>query len=144
MENICFFVENVSKTAQYTYTKCRKWCKFQRRKSPWNWRKYLIFCWNVSKTAQYTDTKCRKWCKFQRRKSPVITLEKHEKNDKSLNFQTALNQSIKVQIVFWVVQKIAIDCFDPNPEIHEYRIYNSWTYRDFPCHNAFFDVFEKF
>ena len=73
---------------------------------------------NVSKTAQYTDTKCRKWCKFQRRKSPWKNMKK---NDKSHNFQTALNQSIKVQIVFWVVQKIALDIFRRNPELHEYR-----------------------
>ena len=44
------------------------------------------------------------------------SLEKHVKNGKSSNFQKALKSSNQLQITFWIAEKIAIDCFDPNPK----------------------------
>ena len=39
-------------------------------------------------------------------------MKKHEKIEKSLKFQTSLNQSFILQIVFWTVQKKAMNCFE--------------------------------
>ena len=44
------------------------------------------------------------------------SLKKHVKNGKSSNFQKALKSSNQLQITFWIAEKIAIDCFNPNPK----------------------------
>ena len=38
------------------------------------------------------------------------------KNGKSLIFQKALTSLKRVQITFWIVEKIAEECFNPNPK----------------------------
>ena len=46
-------------------------------------------------------------------------VKKHVKNGKSHNFQKALKSSKKLQIMFWIAEKIAIECFNPNPKYEE-------------------------
>ena len=38
------------------------------------------------------------------------------KNGKSLIFQKSLTSLKRVQITFWIVEKIAVECFNPNPK----------------------------
>ena len=42
--------------------------------------------------------------------------KKHVNNGKSGNLQKVLKLSIRLQIMFLIAEKIAIDCFDPNPK----------------------------
>ena len=49
-------------------------------------------------------------------KTAKKSLKKHVKNGKSSNFQKALKSSNQLQITFRIAEKIAIDCFDPNPK----------------------------
>ena len=42
--------------------------------------------------------------------------KKREKNGKSLIFQKSLTSLKRVQIAFWIVEKIAEECFNPNPK----------------------------
>ena len=49
-------------------------------------------------------------------------MKKTRKMSKSKFFQMSVNQSIWVQIVFWIVQKKALGIFDPNPEPHQYSL----------------------
>ena len=53
---------------------------------------------------------------FYMQKTKKKSLKKHVKNGKSSNFQKALKSSNQLQITFWIAEKIAIDCFDPNPK----------------------------
>ena len=46
-------------------------------------------------------------------------VEKHVKSGKSGNFQKVLKSSIRLQITFWIAEKVAIDCFNPNPKYEE-------------------------
>ena len=56
---------------------------------------------------------------FYMQKTAKKSLEKHVKNGKSSNFQKALNSSNQLQITFWIAEKIAIECFNPNPKYEE-------------------------
>ena len=42
--------------------------------------------------------------------------QKTVKKGKSLIFQKSLTILKRVQITFWIVEKIAEECFDPNPK----------------------------
>ena len=49
--------------------------------------------------------------------SPVWNhCKKTWKNGKSLIFQKSLTSLKRVQIAFWIVEKIAEECFNPNPK----------------------------
>ena len=56
------------------------------------------------------------------------SLKKHVKNGKSSNFQKALKSSNQLQITFWIAEKIAIDCFNPNPKYE--KIHNADVWED--------------
>ena len=42
--------------------------------------------------------------------------QKTSKNGKSLIFQKSLTSLKRVQITFWIAEKIAEECFNPNPK----------------------------
>ena len=52
-------------------------------------------------------------------KTAEIDVKKLVKNGKSLNFQNRLKSSNQLQITFWVAEKIAIECLNPNPKIEK-------------------------
>ena len=56
---------------------------------------------------------------FYMRKTGKNYVKKHVKNGKSGNFQKVLKSSIRLQITFWIAEKIAIECFNPNPKYEE-------------------------
>ena len=45
-----------------------------------------------------------------------IIAKKREKNGKPHIFQKSLTSLKRVQITFWIVEKIAEECFNPNPK----------------------------
>ena len=62
---------------------------------------------------------------------------------KAHDFKTHLNPSNRVQNRFGVVEKIAIECFDPNPE-NQKKIINSISLQlKFSCQLALFKGFQK-
>ena len=70
-------------------------------------------------------------------------MKKTRKMSKSNFFQMSVNQSIWVQIVFWIVQKKALGIFWPESRTPPVFPKNPWRNRDFPCQMSFFDVFSK-
>ena len=53
---------------------------------------------------------------FYMQKTAKNRLKNMSKMEKSSNFQKALKSSNQLQITFWIAEKIAIDCFNPNPK----------------------------
>ena len=107
-------------------------------------KKSLIYRWNVQKVIDFNNAKndVKKWkndhfhaflCNFTIcvwTKNQIMSIfymhktgknhvKKHVKSRKSRNFQKLLKSSIRLQITFWMAEKIAIDCFDPNPKYEE-------------------------
>ena len=126
-----------SKNESFSAKKYQNSCKYQYEKS-------LIYGWNVKKVIHFTNSKMIKkvkkkhhfhiflsffticiWTKnqitliFYMRKTWKKCIKKHVKNEKSCNFQKVLKSSILLQITFWIAEKIAIDCFNPNPKYEE-------------------------
>ena len=108
------------------------------------YEKTLIYRWNVQKVIDFNNAKndVKKWkidhfhaflCNFTIcvwTKNQIMSIfymhkigkdhvKKHVKSRKSRNFQKLLKSSIRLQITFWIAEKIAIDCFDPNPKYEE-------------------------
>ena len=103
--------------------------------------KCLIYWWNDQKVICFNNAKIG-WKKSKKRhfhtfscnfpicmlmKSEIISIfymqittknhvKKHVKNGKSHNFQNAPKSSKMLQIMFWIAEKIAIECFNPNPK----------------------------
>ena len=127
----------LSKNESFWAKKYQNSCKNQYEKS-------LIYGWNVKKVIYFTNSKNdpKKWKKhhfhifllffticiwtknqimliFYMLKTWKKCIKKHVKNGKSRNFQKVLKSSILLQITFWIAEKIAIDCFNPNPKYEE-------------------------
>ena len=104
----------------------------------------LIYGWNDGKVIGFNNTKndwkmlknyhfhvilCNfticMWTKIQMmsifymRKTGKNKLKNMSKCEKSGNFQKVLKSSIRLQITFWIAEKIAIECFDSNPKHEE-------------------------
>ena len=62
---------------------------------------------------------------------------------KTHDFKTHLNPSNRVQNRFGVVEKIAIECFDPNPENQKKIIKSIFLQLKFSCQVALFKGFQK-
>ena len=127
----------LSKNESFWAKKYQNSCKNQYEKS-------LIYGWNVKKVIHFINAK-NDWkkCKkhhfhiffvifhhmYMDEKSNYVDIlhaenmkkyiKKHVKNGKSRNFQKVLKSSILLQITFWIAEKIAIDCFNPNPKYEE-------------------------
>ena len=107
-------------------------------------RKALMYRWNEQKVICFNNTendwkKLKKYhfhvilyiftiCMWTKDKTTLIFymgkigkfyVKKHVKNRKSNNFQKVLKSSIWLQIKFWIAEKIAIECLNPNPKNHE-------------------------
>ena len=112
-------------------------CENQYEKSliyGWNVQKVLSFAnaeydWKKLKNEHFHEFSCNftmcMWTKklfmsiFYMRKIGKNYVKKHVKNGKSGNFQNVLKSSIRLQITFWIAEKIAIECFNPNPKYEE-------------------------
>ena len=126
--------ELLSQNESFWAKKYQNSCKNLHEKS-------LIYGWNVKKVIHFTNAKndSKKWKKhhfhifllffticiwtknqimliFYMLKTLKKCIKKHVKNGKSRNFQKVLKSSIRLQITFWIAEKIAIDCFNPNPK----------------------------
>ena len=113
--------------------------------------KCLIYWWNDQKVICFNNAKIG-WKKSKKRhfhtfscnfpicmlmKSEIISIfymqittknhvKKHVKNGKSHNFQNAPKSSKMLQIMFWIAEKIAIECLNPNPKIEKIHNANVW------------------
>ena len=67
-----------------------------------------------------------KVCRYFTCKNGKKSRKKHAKSGKSGNFQKALKSSIQLQITFWIAEKIAIECFNPNPKYEKIHKANVW------------------
>ena len=108
------------------------------------YEKTLIYGWNDQKVIDFNNAKndSKKWknyhfheflCTFticMWSKNQIMSIfympktekddvKKHVKTGKSGNFQKVLKSSIRLQITFWIAEKVAIDCFNPNPKYGE-------------------------
>ena len=92
------------------FYQCKKWSK--------TWKNYhfhpflcnfTICMWTTNKLLSI----------FYMRKIGKNYVKKHVKNGKSRNFEKVLKSSIRLQITFWIAEKIAIEYLTWNPKNHE-------------------------
>ena len=108
------------------------------------YEKTLIYEWNDQKVIDFNNPKngWKRWkshrfheclCNFticMSTKNQIMSIfymlktgknhvKKHVKSRKSRNFQKVVKSSIRLQITFWIAEKVAIDCFNPNPKYEE-------------------------
>ena len=108
------------------------------------YKKSLIYGWNAQKVIGFNNAKndWKKWKKYSfheflcnfticmSTKNQIMSIfymlktgknhvKKHVKSRKSRNFQKVVKSSIRLQITFWIAEKVAIDYFNPNPKYEE-------------------------
>jgi len=69
--------------------------------------------------------------------------KKHEIFPNMHDFQITLNHSKWVQITFWIVEKIALDILNPNPETQNIRLEMLENIENFHVRCHFFTVFKS-
>ena len=131
--------------------------------------KSLIYLWNAQKviTLNHAKNDCKKlknkhfrefscnfpicmWTKskimsifYMKKKTAKNNVKKLVKNGKLRNFQKSLKSSIQLQITFWIAEKIAIECLNPNPKIEKKIIMPMFGKMNFSCHGCVFYHFWK-
>ena len=92
---------------------------FNNAKNDWKLLKNYYFHVFLCNFTICMWTKTQMMSIFYMRKIGKNEVKKHVKNWKSSNFQKSLKSSIRLQITFWIAEKIAIECFNPNPKYEE-------------------------
>ena len=113
-ENLC---QNISRKALMYWWNEQKVICFNNTEN--DWKKFKKYHFHV---FLYIFTMCM-WTKdktmliFYMGKIGKYYVKKYVKNRKSSNFQKVLKSSIWLQIKFWIEEKIAIKCLNPNPKL---------------------------
>ena len=125
--------------------------------------KSFINGWNAQKVITLDNVKsdCESWktsifvsfhvcewkvklCRyFTCKKLQNIIAKNYVKSRKSGNFQKVLKSSIRLQLTFWITEKIAIECLNPNPKIEKKIIMPMLGKINFSCHGCVFYHFWK-